>query len=69
MNLKAFHERYEAILHADIEERKKDYQLAELMSEMEREFRIPSIRNEKWEQENRAIIALYRKISLSRSGI
>jgi hypothetical protein len=69
MSLKAFHDRYEDILHAYIEENKKDYKLAELMSEMERKFRIPSVRNEEWEQKNRAVIALYRKISLSRKGI
>lgn len=41
--------------------------LAKLMSEMERVFKIPALRSAGWEQDNRAVIALYRKISLSRT--
>lgn len=36
------------------------------MSEMEQEFQIPSLRSTEWERENRAIITLYKKISMSR---
>jgi len=43
----------------------KDISLSELMTKMEKEFKIPILKNEKWEK--KTIIALYRKISMSRS--
>lgn len=45
----------------------KDKKLASLMTELEVEFRIPALRNPKWERENEDVIALYTKISFSRS--
>ncbi len=45
----------------------KDMQLAELMSEMERTYRIPCLRNGDWEAENADVIELYRRISDSRN--
>lgn len=41
--------------------------LSELMTEMESEYKIPMIRTEDCETANKAVIALYRKISKSRS--
>lgn len=37
------------------------------MAELERTYKILMARNEAWEKENRAGIALYRKVSLSRT--
>ncbi|MEI2357186.1 hypothetical protein [Mesobacillus zeae] len=66
MNLAKFNQKYEAILHSDLSGEEKDKQLSKLMTEMESEFNIPSIRNEEWEKKTRAVIALYRKVSRTR---
>ena len=67
MKLSQFNKRYEEIIHADLPNGEKNRRLAALMTEMEREFKIPVLRNEAWEKENKAVIALYRKISMSRT--
>lgn len=64
--LAEFNKQYEAIIHSDLSSNRKAVKLADLMTELERTFKIPMIRNEAWEKENKAVIALYRKISLSR---
>lgn len=64
--LKDYHADYERIM-VQLEGEERDKAIAELMSEMEKAFRIPMIRNQEWEQENRKVIALYRKLSMSRS--
>ena len=66
MTLGQFNKRYEEIIHSNLSSNRKAVKLADLMTELEAEFKIPMVRNEKWEQENRAVIALYRKISMSR---
>lgn len=58
---------YESILHSDLTDKEKNRQFARLMTDMEREFNIPIIKDVEWEKENKAVIALYRKISLSRN--
>lgn len=55
---------YEEIMQ--LSEPKKSHLLADLMSEMERDYKIPMVRSEAWEKENRVIIAMYRKLSISR---
>lgn len=65
--LKWFNNEYEKILHSGLSEDRKSMEYGKLMTEMECEFKIPMLRNKEWEKENRAIIALYRKISLSRN--
>ena len=62
-----FNEIYESILHSDLTNKEKNRQFARLMTDMEREFNIPIIRNLEWEKKNRAVVALYRKISMSRT--
>ena len=66
MTLGQFNTRYEEIIHSNLSSNRKAVKLADLMTELEAQFKIPMVRNEKWEQENRAVIALYRKISMSR---
>lgn len=61
-----FQDEYEKIQGTNMPQDEKDLQYAGLMSEMEQEFQIPALRNPEWEQENRAIITLYKKISMSR---
>ncbi|WP_040209694.1 hypothetical protein [Neobacillus jeddahensis] len=58
---------YEEILHSSVNEPYKSTRLAALMTEMELTFNIPSLRNPSWEGKNRPVIALYRKISMSRT--
>lgn len=58
---------YESILHSDLTDKEKNRQFARLMTDMEREFNIPILRNEQWEKQNKAVVALYRKISMSRT--
>lgn len=67
MTLVQYNQRYEEIIHADWSQDKKDKKLAELMTEMEQVYNIPMLRNEEWERENKRVIALYRRMSLSRS--
>ena len=66
MDLKEINNRYEEIIHSDRPEDIKTNQLSMLMTYMEGEFSIPMLRNPKWESNNRKVIALYRKISMSR---
>lgn len=65
--LKALNDRYEDILHSNLTDDQKAVKFGLLMSELERIYRIPMIRNAEWEQENKSVIALYRKISMSRN--
>lgn len=64
--LTEFNQEYEQIIFSAATEDRKARNLAELMTEMERTFKIPALRNEEWESKNRSVIALYRKISISR---
>jgi len=66
-SLKDFHTKYEAIHQSNLTDDQKGRKYADLMTEMEQVYKIPMIRNEAWEQENRKVIALYRKISMSRN--
>lgn len=67
--LSEIHQRYENIIHSNKLDTEKDKDLAALMTDMEQEFRIPLLRNEEWEVENRPVIALYRIISESRTTL
>jgi len=61
-----YNKQYEDIIHSDLTDYQKGVRLGELMTVLEYEFRIPMLRNVAWEQENKTVIALYRKVSLSR---
>lgn len=65
--LNYYHQIYESILLSDLTEKEKSRQFARLMSELEREYNIPVLRDEKWEKQNKPVVALYRKISMTRS--
>lgn len=66
MTLAYYNKQYEDIVHSTLSSNRKAFKLAELMTELERVFRIPTLRKEAWEAQNKAVIALYRKVSLSR---
>lgn len=63
--LKEFENQFKEIIKCD--DQRKDIRLSKLMTEMEREFGIPILKNEEWEKNNKSVVALYRKISMSRS--
>ncbi|WP_079524965.1 MULTISPECIES: hypothetical protein [Halobacillus] len=65
--LKAFNRRYEETITCGLSTGEKDRRFATLMTEMEQAFNIPMLKNQEWERENRAVIALYRKVSRSRT--
>lgn len=58
--------RYEIIMLLP-EGAKRDKALSDLMDFVKAEFNIPLMQNPEWEQQNKAVIAMYRKVSMSRS--
>lgn len=66
MDLKAINQEYESILHSNYSDDKKAQLLAELMTKMESLFSIPMLKSQEWENKNKKVIAMYRKISRSR---
>ncbi|MFC5602104.1 hypothetical protein [Sporosarcina koreensis] len=64
-SLEDYQREYEEIIHAD--QPKKDMLLVGLMTELEKQFKIPSPRNKEWERENPQIAAMYRKLIITRS--
>jgi hypothetical protein len=65
--LAELHEQYENIKHSERSTYEKDKALAKLMTILETEFGVPALQNKAWESEHKAVIALYRIISESRS--
>ena len=65
-NLKKFDDCYESLINSNKSNNEKSHQLSELMTEMEKEFEIPTFKNPRWEKENKAVTALYRNMSMSR---
>ncbi|KZZ82531.1 hypothetical protein [Bacillus sp. SJS] len=66
MSLAIINEKYESILCSPLSSGEKSREYGQLMTLMEREFKIPALRDPEWEKENMAVIAMYRKISMSR---
>lgn len=60
---------YERIMESKTSDYEKDKQLAKLMTQMEREFQIPGFQDKVWEERNRPVIAMYRKLSMSRRTV
>lgn len=66
MGLKEINQEYEEIMHSQKSNSDKDRLLGVLMTKMEKEYKIPLMQNQEWENKNKKVIALYRKISMSR---
>ncbi|WP_060205778.1 hypothetical protein [Sporosarcina koreensis] len=64
-SLADYQREYEEIIHAD--QPKRDMLLVGLMTEMEKQFKIPMPRNKEWERESPEIAAMYRKLMITRS--
>jgi len=67
MNLKEINTEYEKIMSLNVSPREKTIRLSNLMTLMEGKYSIPMLQKLEWEKENRKVIAMYRKISISRS--
>lgn len=64
--LKEINADYENVLHGNLSSQEKTTKYVELMNELERTYKVPAIKDETYERENKKVIALYRKISMSR---
>lgn len=64
MMITHFHKQYEDIMK--LSEPQKTLRLSALMDDIQIHYNIPLIRDTEWEKNNRVIIALYRKVSMSR---
>lgn len=67
MNLKEINAEYERIMNSDEPNHNKDVKLASLMTHMEVFHSVPTLRKPEWEKKNKKVIAMYRKLSMSRS--
>ncbi|QHA38645.1 hypothetical protein D5E69_22650 (plasmid) [Rossellomorea marisflavi] len=63
--LKQYEEQFQVIMDTKVED--KDLRLAKLMTDMEKKFNIPMLKNEDWITNNLEAYRLYRKVSDSRS--
>jgi hypothetical protein len=66
MTLNTFNQMYEDILQSKLSSNQKDRKLAQLMTLLECTFKIPMLNNVRWEADNKEVISLYKRISLSR---
>lgn len=66
MRLDEYEKRFEFILEMDSKKSEKNLLLSGLMTDLERNFHVPMMKNEAWEHENSEVYALYRKIADSR---
>lgn len=64
--LKEINADYEKVLHSNLSSREKTKKYVELMNELEQTYNIPALKDETYERENKKVVALYRKISMSR---
>ena len=64
--IEQFKAQYDAIMDS-VPGRQRDLRLAALMSEMERKYRIPALKDEQWESTNPAVAELYREVSQARA--
>lgn len=67
-SLAEIEELYQQIMRSPAGEA-RDRALSRLMTNMEIEYHIPALQNPEWESTNRAVIAMYRKISMSRNTV
>ncbi|MEK4181754.1 hypothetical protein NSQ61_20135 [Aeribacillus sp. FSL K6-1121] len=61
-----FTKRFKNILSSKTPQSIKDARLANLMSDLERAYNIPMLRNENFEKQNPFVMQLYRTVSEAR---
>lgn len=59
----------ESIKKLDISPQEKDMKISGLMTEMEKRFMIPPIRNAEYEKSNPEVMRIYRTLSYARETI
>ena len=64
--IEQFKAQYDAIMDSP-PGRQRDLRLAALMTAMERQCRIPALKDEQWESANPAVADLYREVSQARA--
>lgn len=64
--LKEINADYEKVLQSDLSSEEKTKKYVELLNELEQTYKIPALKDETYERENKKVVALYRKISMSR---
>ncbi|MFC0561450.1 hypothetical protein [Halalkalibacter alkalisediminis] len=67
MKLAEIQKEYEEIYHSALSDHCKAIKYANLMTVMEGIYKVPMLKNEEWEKENKTVIAMYRKLSRSRT--
>ncbi|QSO52093.1 hypothetical protein JZ785_25655 [Alicyclobacillus curvatus] len=68
ISLAEIEERYEHIMHS-LKGKHRNRALAQLMTIMEQEYKIPTVHDPEWESKNKTVIAMYRKISISQTKV
>lgn len=66
MRLDEYEKRFQVIIEMNKDQDEKDRLLSWLMTDLERRFNIPMLKDEAWEQENPEVYVLYRKVADSR---
>ena len=64
--IEQFKAQYDAIMDSP-PGRQRDLRLAALMTELERKYRIPALKDEQWESANPTVAELYREVSYARA--
>lgn len=64
--IEQYRTQYDAIMDSS-PGRQRDLRLAALMTELERKYRIPALKNAEWESANPAVAELYREVSQARA--
>jgi hypothetical protein len=67
-SLAEIEELYQQIMRSPAGEA-RDRALSRLMTNMEIEYHIPALQSPEWESKNKAVIAMYRKLSMSRTTV
>lgn len=67
--LQQLHHDYEQILHTLMPGVAQDKALSALMDRIKAEFGVPLMRDPTWERNHKAVIALYLKVSKSRTTV
>ena len=68
IDLKLLNEQYKTIIHSDISRDEKDKAYANLITYIEAHYNMSTLQEAEFESNNRAIIAIYQKLSMSISS-
>lgn len=69
ISLNLLNNKYKEIMESNLSDHEKSIEYAKLMTIMEKVFNIPLLQDKEYERNNKAVISLYRKISISRKKL